>query len=258
MDDGIHVSPGGLGSESITDGDLYPLFAHEGSTPQSVERNGVTWVPPDDSKPELQQFQYNLGYLYYSYTGLDNLPYTIVFDEAAQGWILDSKNPEASTYASNEGESVQGLYVGCVDNTIRQMASSGSETPLSGKLLTPAIGGQGFMYAQEVTVEYSSNDVVRLDMLAADTNNGSYGPDPIFLPSTNGIIAKTKFLVGANKWKLAWFQFSNVDDPTMKVFTEGFTVRCKNWGTKEPYKQLNPFEETNPYFPRKGGEGGQN
>ena len=65
------------------------------------------------------------------------------------------------------------------------------------------------MYAQEVTVEYSSkDDVVRLDMLAADTNNGSYGPDPIFLPSTNGIIAKTKFLVGANKFKLAWFQFS--------------------------------------------------
>ena len=57
VDDGIHVSPGGLGSESITDGDLYPLFAHEGSTPQSVERNGVTWVPPEhDSKPELQQF----------------------------------------------------------------------------------------------------------------------------------------------------------------------------------------------------------
>jgi len=113
------------------------------------------------------------------------------------------------------------------------------------------------MYAQEVTVEYQSNADITLSSLATDTNNGSFGAPDIILPTTNGVIAKTKFLVGVNKWKLMWFQFSSTD-PTFRVFTEGFAVRCKNWGSKEPYKQLNPFEETNPYFPRKGGEGGQN
>ena len=44
VDDGIHISPGGLGSESITDGDLYPLFSHEGSVPSPVSRPGLGGV----------------------------------------------------------------------------------------------------------------------------------------------------------------------------------------------------------------------
>lgn len=127
---------------------------------------------------------------------------------------------------------------------------------VTGKVLTPAIGGQGFMFAQEVTVEYSSNAPVTLSTIAADTNNGSYGASDITLPTTSGTIAKTKFLLSTNKFKLAWFQFTSTD-ATFKVFTEGFAVRLKDWGTKQPYRQLNPFQMVNPYFPSKGGFGGE-
>jgi hypothetical protein len=131
-----------------------------------------------------------------------------------------------------------------------------AESGVTGTILTPAIGGQGFMYAQEVTVEYSSNAAITMSTLAADTNNGSYGASDITLPTTSGTIAKTKFIISPNKWKLCWFQFASTD-PTFKIFTEGFAVRCKNWGAKEPYKQLNPFQDVNPYFSPKGGQGGQ-
>ena len=67
VDDGIHWSRRGAASASITDEDLYPLFVHEGSTPQPVVRNGKTYYPPDDSQPERQQFSIQNGYLYYDY-----------------------------------------------------------------------------------------------------------------------------------------------------------------------------------------------
>ena len=65
VDDGIHWSRRGAASVSITDDDLYPLFVHEGSTPEPVMRNGETYYPPDDSQPEKQQFSIQNGYLYY-------------------------------------------------------------------------------------------------------------------------------------------------------------------------------------------------
>ncbi len=256
VDDGIHISPGGLGSESITDGDLYNLFSHEGSTPAAIVRNGKTLYPPDDSQPQAQQFNYNNGFLYYDYKGIDGNYHTLVFDESAMGWIYDMYATQVVTHAPNEDESVQGILAGCADHTLRAMIPASTEAEVTGTILTPAIGGQGFMYAQEVTVEYSSNAAITMSTLAADTNNGSYGASDITLPSTGGTIAKTKFLISTNKWKLAWFQFASTD-ATFKIFTEGFAVRCKNWGSREPYKQLNPFQDVNPYFSPKGGQGAQ-
>jgi hypothetical protein len=257
VDDGIHVSPGGLGSESITDGDLYNLFSHEGSTPTAVVRNGKTIYPPDDSQPQAQQFSYQNGFLYYDHKGIDGNYHTLVFDEAAGGWIYDMYTTQVVVHAPNEDESVQGILAGCTDGTLRSMLPASTETGVTGTLLTPAIGGKGFIFIQEVTVEYSSNANVTLSTLAADTNNGSYGPADVTLPTTGGAIAKTKFLVGANKAKLFWFQFAS-SDATFKIYTDGFAVRIKDWGMPTPFRQANPFTAINPYFPAPGGFGGEN
>ncbi len=255
VDDGIHLSPGGLGSQSITDGDLYNLFSHEGSTPTAIVRNGVTIYPPDDSQPMKQQISYQNGYAYFDYFGTDGNYHTLVFDESAGGWVYDLyTTTQVITHAPNEDESVQGILAGCLDHTLRKMIPASTEAGVIGKVLTPAIGGQGFMFIQEVTVEYSSNAAVTLSILAADTNNGSYGAADVTLPTTNGTIAKTKFLVSVNKGKLFWFQFQS-SDPTFKIFTEGFAVRCKDWGSRQPYKQLNPFQPVNQAFVPDGGFG---
>jgi hypothetical protein len=257
VDDGIHLSPGGLGSESITDGDLYNLFSHEGSTPTPIVRNGVTIYPPDDSQPQNQQISYNNGFWYYDYAGTDANYHTLVFDESAGGWIYDLYAAQIITHEPNEAESVQGVLAGCADRTLRMMTPTGTETGVLATLLTPAVGGAGWQFAQEVTVEYSSNTTITLSTIAADVNNGSYGAANITLPSTSGTIAKTKFLLSPNKYKLAWFQFTSTD-PTFRVYTEGFAVRVKNWGSKDPYKYVNPFMMQNPFYPIQGGYGGEN
>jgi hypothetical protein len=256
VDDGIDMSPGGLQSASITDGDLYPLFSHEGSTPVAIVRNGMTIYPPDDTQPQKQQFSYNNGFMYYDYAGTDGNYHTLVYDESAGGFIYDLYSTQVVTHAPNEAESVQGILAACTDSTLRAMVPASTEAGVVGTLLTPAIGVHGWGFVQEVTVEYQSNAAVTLSTIAADGGNGSYGASDVILPSTGGVIAKTKFLVGANKFKLVWWQFAS-SDPTFRVFTEGFAVRIKSWGTKEPFTMMNPFQFVNPYFADKGGFGGQ-
>jgi hypothetical protein len=248
VDDGWHISLSGQGSESITDGTLYPLFSHEGSTPTAIVRNGVTIYPPDDTKPQLQQANIQGPYLYWDYQGIDGLPHTLTFDIGAMAWILDTTTPAATTHATNQGQSVQGVFVGCADNTIRQFVTSGTEA-VTGTVLTPAIGGVGFNHLFEITAEYASQATVTLSFVAADTGNGSYGPSALTLPSTGGKMIKYTTKVSANKWRLLQFQFQSTD-PTMNIYLDGFIAATKNWGSQGAYRPVQPFAPS-------GGGGGE-
>lgn len=65
--DGVYVSPGGAGSQSITDAQLFNLFPHEGFMPSPVVIGPYTVYPPDDTQPNLQTLRFANGYLYYDY-----------------------------------------------------------------------------------------------------------------------------------------------------------------------------------------------
>jgi hypothetical protein len=250
VDDGIHISPYGSASKSITDESLFPLFSHEnsdnaGNQPQPVTRNGVTIYPPDDTKPQLAKFSFQNGYMYWDYWGVDNAPHTLVFDEAAMGWIWDIYTPAATIHAANEGSSQQGVLVGCLDGSVRQLASGGTET-ITGIVQSPAIGGKGYNHTGEVVLEYSSTSTVTLNMYPADEGNGSYGPPTITLPSTSGQLTKYFFRPGANKYKLMVFQFSS-SVPFVLNF-QGSIAMQKSWGSTGVYEQI-------PIFGGAGGEG---
>ena len=142
VDDGIMISIAGGSPQSITDEDLYPLFAHENedggsSVPQSVTIAGNTVFPPDDSQPQKQQFAVINGYLYYDYASTDNVQRTLVFDIAAMGWVSDVYTPTVLCRGGNEGQSTQGVLCGCSDHTLRQLASGGTESATA-IFLTPA------------------------------------------------------------------------------------------------------------------------
>ena len=249
VDDGIHMSPGGGSSKSITDQDLYPLFPHENqdggtSVPQPVTRNGVTIYPPDDSKPQLQKFSIVNGYLYYDYVDSTDgsVPRTLVYDIQAMGWVWDHYSPPATIHAANEGVSQQGVLVGCNDGSIRQMASAGTETGTA-ILQTSAIGGKGWQTTGPVLiVEYSSTSTITLTGYVADADNESYGPAVITIPSSGGAMTKLKLVCGASKWKLLCFQFTSTVQ--FKLNLEGFVVQVKDWGSTGPYKEIQPFAES--------------
>jgi hypothetical protein len=248
VDDGIHFSLGGQGSESITDQDLYPLFRHEGSAPQPITRNGFTIYPPDDTQPQLQQFGIVDNWLYYDYTGTDNEPHTLVFDINAMGWVPDESTPAATTHTSNQGPGTQGVLVGCADHTIRQFSSGGAEA-VTGTVITPAVGARGWQHIYQLSVEYTSTGSVTLSFIAADSGNGSYAPAPVTLPSTGGNPTKATVTVTANKWK--WLQVQvQTQDAGMQMYLDGFAGNVMQWDSTTEYRLVQFFEPS-------GGGGSQ-
>lgn len=129
--DGIYVSAGGSGSESITDEGLYNLFPHEGFTPSPVTIGSFTVYPPDDTNPEAQKLSFANGYLYYDYKDSLGNPRTLVYDVAGKGWSVDVGNPTFSVHALDEGPNVNDTVVGCSDNTVRVLQSGGTEVATS-------------------------------------------------------------------------------------------------------------------------------
>lgn len=246
--DGIDYSQGGAGSQSITDSDLYPLFSHEGSTPSTIVRNGVTIYPPNDSLPQQQKFSIDNGYLYYDYTDVFSQPRTLVFDIAAMGWIWDVYSDPATAHGANEGQSIQGTLVGCVSGAVRFLASAGTEIPQA-IVVTPAIGGTGWQMMYQVCVEYQSTLPIILSMIPADFGSGSYGTSTITIPSSVGMPAKFIVKVSANKWRLMQFRFVS-NDPNFQIYLAGFVVDVKDWGSQGPFKPVRPF------MPH-GGDGAQ-
>jgi hypothetical protein len=252
VEDGIHFSPYGAGSKSITDDELFPLFPHESpgvgsSAPVAITRNGYTIYPPDDTNPDGQKFKIAGNYLYYDYLDAAGIPRTLVFDYVGVCWVWDQYEWPATVHATNQGESVQGTLVGCVDGSIRQMAISGGEV-ITGVVLTPAVGGAGWMHFYEITVEYTSSVPVSLTFHVADGGNGSYAPPVLVLPAApTGTKYTTK--VGANKWKWLQVQFAS-SDPMLAVYLEGLVLQARAWGTVGPYRPLMPFRPM-------GGVGGE-
>jgi len=175
---------------------------------------------------------------------------TLVFDIAAKGWELDLyTGTQPVSHAPNEGQSQQGILVGCADGTVRMMQSSGTET-VTGKVLSPAIGGAGWQHIKEYTLEYSSNSSITVTPIVADANNGSYAPSPITLPSTGGTPTKLHGLWGANKFKLMQFEIDITNDLSAQVYLDGVSIQIKSWGANSVYQPVNPFGE-------QGGYGGQ-
>ena len=246
VSDGIHISPHGMASKSITDDELYPLFAHESpgsgtSVPAAITRNGVTISPPNDTLPEQQQFSIADQFLYWDYTGLDGNRHTLVFDTEIMAWVWDTSSAPAVTRATNRGESVQGVLVGCSDFTVRELVSAGATESATATIVTPAIGAQGFCHIGQITVEYSANAAITLTPIVVDEGNGSfYSGASIPLPSTGGVITKYEVLPAANKFKLMQFKFT-FTDPSAQIYLEGFSVMLKAWGSSGAYTPVNPF-----------------
>jgi hypothetical protein len=136
--DGIYISPGGQGGRSITDGDLYNLFPHEGRAPENYTIGPYTIYPPDDTQPQMQKMNIADGYLYYDFVDTFGNNSTLVYDIAAGGWVIDIYQFPAFVHVLEEGPNVNGVLIGCMDGSIRPLDDNGVENATS-VLLMPSI-----------------------------------------------------------------------------------------------------------------------
>ena len=241
--DGLYVSVRGSKEKSITDDSLYPIFPHEGSVPASVVRQGVTVVPPDDTLPQLQRLKAVKGFIYYDYQGIDGNFHTLVFDISTMGWVWDALTPAATVHASDDGVSLQGVLVGCVDGSVRQLSSTGTETATA-TVMTGAVGFKGYGHVGMCVLEYQSTQPITLNIFPADGNNNSYGPSAITLP-VQSTLAKLWLRPSPNKGKLFTFQFSTT--AKFSLNTDGCIAYLADWGGNG-YRPV-------PIFAESGGEG---
>lgn len=120
---------------------------------------------------------------------------------------------------------------------------------ITGIVISPAIGGEGYMTSYELTVEYRADSGATVSFVAADAGNNSYAPLSINLGSTGGEITKFTTKVSANKWKLLQAQFS-FTDPTFECYIAGTGLSVKPWGSDKTFTFV-------PFFGGTGGKGPQ-
>jgi len=141
--DGIYASPGGQGSKSITDADIYNLFPHEGFVPHAVGIGPFVVYPPDDTKPLAQRLNVANGFLYYDYLDTTNVQRTLVMEIATGGWSVDVYQFPPLVHVLEEGAGVNGVLLGCTDGSIRPLVDSGAETATSVLLMPCMNAGDG-------------------------------------------------------------------------------------------------------------------
>ena len=96
-----------------------------------------------------------------------------------------------------------------------------------------------------MVVEYSSTSEITLQLLPADSGNGSYGPQTITL-AASATLTKFWFRPIPNKWKLLTYKFSS--GAQFNINLEGCISYVKAWGSNGEYLPV-------PMFGSEGGEG---
>lgn len=96
--DGIYSSSGG----SLTDGDLYDIFPHEGVVGASRTYNGVVVHAPDYSRTGTFRLAYKNSYLYATYQDSTGAYRTLVYDTRRSAWSVDTYSQAVNAFYAPE------------------------------------------------------------------------------------------------------------------------------------------------------------
>lgn len=103
--DGIFKSQG-VGSESLTDDFLYPLFTHDGNPGTDMTRGGEHLYPPDPNALHKWRLAWQYGELYFDYpevtSGKNKCWVRGTRTGTDRGWVLDDYNFDGATSRATE------------------------------------------------------------------------------------------------------------------------------------------------------------
>lgn len=135
--EGIRMTAGGE-SKSLTDGDLYPIFPHDGQPGVAV--NGIQ--PPDMSQPTKLRLTAINTYIYFDYLDLDGNAQSLVYDLTRDGWILDTYHQTVVSHFSDEGPDAADILVGDTSGRLFQMIGDLDDaSPVNSLVQTPSHTG---------------------------------------------------------------------------------------------------------------------
>lgn len=118
--DGIYLTSGGE-PKSLTDGDLYPLFPHDGQA--GATTNGI--APPNFVTPNSLRLEYSDGFLYFDFVDTGSNRRSLVMNMMVSGWqSYDVYGAPAVTHYSEEGRGVHSFLIGGNDGKLYQMTGT--------------------------------------------------------------------------------------------------------------------------------------
>ena len=207
--DGIYLSPGGAGAQSITDLDIFNLFPHEGYDQVTATIAGNSVAPPDYTNTNSFNLAFSGGFIYFDYQDANSNWHTLVYDTRTQSWGLDAYTPNVSVHATDESTPQNDTVVGCVDGTIRTMLGTGTENVAAvlataswqpGELrATEQFGDLYFEAAIAVgntvtiacyTARYATNSSAALSSTTLAANGGVRSPIVVDLNAGDGLYAR--------------------------------------------------------------------
>lgn len=252
--DGIYVSPGGNGSQSITDEDLFNLFPHEGQVQQDIAfgATGITLYAPDFTNPDAMSLSFANGYLYFDYEDTGGNKRTLVYDVAAGGWVVDVYQFPCLVHALEEGPA-EGVLVGCNDGSVRELSNTGSEVTTA-QILMPAFNAGDTRSQKRFGDIYVEADIPVGKTITVTPYTNLYntavgGATPAALPSSGAIRApyivnfsnggglNARDLEALFSWNIVGFTALYVWQPSIVEFPEDVQNRPTDWddaGTREP------------------------
>jgi hypothetical protein len=112
--DGIFLTAGGSAAVSVTEGDLSPLFPHDGSVGVAV--NGV--LPPDYTQSTRLRLSYLNGWVYFDYLDTGATARTLAMRVSDLSWWFDTSTPGIAARLNDPGSLVTEELLGGTNGTI--------------------------------------------------------------------------------------------------------------------------------------------
>lgn len=112
--DGIFLTAGGAEAVSVTEGDLSPLFPHDGSVGVAV--NGV--LPPDFTQSTRLRLSCLNGWIYFDYLDTGGTTRTLAMRASDQSWWFDTTTPGIAARLNDPGSLVTEELLGGANGTI--------------------------------------------------------------------------------------------------------------------------------------------
>lgn len=94
----------------------------------------------------------------------------------------------------------------------------------------------GYQQLERVLMAYMSTVAATLT-IQTEVGTASYN-----LPSTSGIYQKTNVILAPNKGMVYDYNLATIDgSSSLRVFQRDIEVRCRGWGSNQPYATVRPF-----------------
>lgn len=186
--------------QPITDGDLYPLFPHDGAAPANVAINGV-YYPPDFTQTTKLRLSCDEDSVFFLYQDTQGTQRCLRYDQTVKGWFPHDFIPSPLVVHKEEGSGIDSVLAGGNNGILYGLTTSGADdgTPISCRVRT-----RSYDYGDTRSRKYFGDHILDADPqgmtlnVAIGYDNYSASPDAALPVTGSGRTQQALDIQGGN------------------------------------------------------------